>query len=107
MDTRLQKICEDIDGAQSVFVCGYDGLILDKYSKPNNGLDVDTTAAELSTAVGKLKNNHDKLLDMILTFSNSFIAIKVFEEGFAGVIMNKDGNLGRAKLELNKMKEMM
>lgn len=103
MNDKLKNMCEDIDGAQSVFVCGYDGLVIDKYIKSNASMDVDTVAAELSSAVVKLKNNQDKLLDMILTFSNSLIAVKIFEEGFAGVVMSKDGNLGHARLAIKNI----
>jgi predicted regulator of Ras-like GTPase activity (Roadblock/LC7/MglB family) len=103
MDPRLQKICDEVDGAIAAFTCGYDGILLDKHQKAT--VDVDLVAASLSGAVKNLKGyREDQISDILLTFANTIVAIKVFEEYFAGVIMSKDGNLGRAKLELNKLK---
>ena len=104
MNEQLKDICENTDGAISAFVCGYDGVLLGEYIKFSSDahVDIEAMAAELSSVIMKLKNY--KMADMMITFIDTCVVVKTFDYGFSGLMMNRDGNLGRAKLELNKMK---
>ena len=95
---KLQQLVEDVDGCTASFFCGYDGLLIDKFEKSDGGLD--EIAAEWSSICSQIGPSQFK--DMIITLNNGVLAIKPFEIGFVAIVLSPDGNVGRAKFELNK-----
>ena len=95
---NLRETLESIDGATDIFFCGYDGLVIDKYGVA----DTDLLAATYATVHRHLIHDNQSFKEMICIFDKSFVVVRWLEDGFLGVIMGLDGNIGRAKLELNK-----
>lgn len=100
---KLHDIIQDIDGACDGAYCGYDGLILARYIKFETPIDVELVCANFVSIIKTLKQTGNNPKDIITTFDKHIIFIKVLEEGFVCVVMNADGNLGRAKLECARL----
>jgi len=96
---NLKQTLEAIDGATDVFFCGYDGIVIEKI--PNKD-DIDSISAYCATAYKHFKIENNEFKEMICLFERSILVVRWLEDGFVGVCMGLDGNIGRAKLELNK-----
>jgi len=102
LEDKLKTICDNVDGSVGAFFSGYDGIVISKYeSRP---IDSDLIAANFSSLIKGLNNvSSEKIEDILLTFTSVVVAIKTSEDGFLSLVLSKDGNLGRAKLELNRI----
>ncbi len=102
---KLQSLCDEIDGAVGSFFCGFDGILIEQYKTPAITYDFDEIAANWADITSKLMHQDNMLSDFIATFEHNIIAIKPLgEDGFIGIVMSKDANIGRAKFELNKIR---
>lgn len=100
---KLLQILSNIDGACDGAFCGYDGMIIARHTLSSIPLDVELICANFVSVIRTLKNTGNNPKDIITTFEKHTIFIKVLEDGFVCLIMNVDGNLGRAKLECSKL----
>jgi len=106
MDAFTEKtlnLLNNIDGACEGAFCGMDGIIISKYTLLSVPLDMELICANFVTVIKTLKSMGNNPKDIITTFEKHTIFIKVLEEGFVCLIMNVDGNLGRAKLECSRL----
>jgi predicted regulator of Ras-like GTPase activity (Roadblock/LC7/MglB family) len=94
----IRETLKAIDGATDIFFCGYDGIVVER----SHGSDIDMLAAHCATAFKKISIENNGFKEMICVFEKSFLVVRWMEDGFLGVLMGLDGNIGRAKLELNK-----
>lgn len=104
LQSKLQSLCDEVDGAAFSFCCGLDGIIIDKNTKTSIDIDIDFLAANFASVIKNI--NYDakqQLVDMIVTLDNHIICIKIIPDAFIGLVMSKSGNVGRAKFELNKI----
>lgn len=99
LESKLKKLCEDVDGSIGAFFCGLDGIVIGIHQSRKTDVDMEFIAANFASVIKNLKD----VSDIIATFKNEIVAIKISQDGFVGVVMSKDGNLGRLKLELNKI----
>ena len=90
-------MAEDIDGCKVAFFCSYDGILIDQF-KIINDVDADLLGATWSDICRKINGFED----LFVTLENETVAVKPLEDGFVCVVLSKDGNIGRAKFELNK-----
>lgn len=106
LESKLKQLCENIDGAIAAFFCGYDGIMIGSNVARTTSVDVDFLAANLASVIHNINKNHE-IVDVIFTLKESVVAVKTFPEGFVGIVLSKDGNLGRCKLELNKVGDLL
>ena len=99
---KLSSMLNDIDGACEGVFCGHDGMIIARHSLINTPLDVELVCANFVSVIKTLKGTGNNPKDITTAFEKHTIFIKVLEAGFVAIIMNIDGNLGRAKLECSK-----
>ena len=99
---NLSDTLKSIDGASEIFFCGYDGIVIEKFSVLKSANDGELFAANCATAFNKMKIEDNRFKEMICVFEKNVVVAKWMEDGFIGVIMGLDGNIGRAKLELNR-----
>jgi predicted regulator of Ras-like GTPase activity (Roadblock/LC7/MglB family) len=85
------------------FVCGFDGILIDSDPHGADKLDIDFISANFATVLKNLNSGQDKIKDLIATFDGFVVCLKVLDDCFVGIIMGKDGNIGRAKFELGKI----
>jgi predicted regulator of Ras-like GTPase activity (Roadblock/LC7/MglB family) len=104
LQSKLQSLCSDVDGAAFSFCCGFDGIIIDKHAKGNVEIDVEFLAANFASVIKNISfDKKQKLIELIVTLESYVICIKILPDAFIGLGMAKDGNIGRAKFELNKI----
>lgn len=99
---NLNDTLKSIDGATDIFFCGYDGIVIEKFSNQNSNIDSELFAASLATTHNKMKIEGNKFKELICVFEKNVVVAKWMDDGFLGIIMGLDGNIGRAKLELNR-----
>jgi predicted regulator of Ras-like GTPase activity (Roadblock/LC7/MglB family) len=95
---KLEKIVLDVDGAQEAFFCGYDGIMIYRSGKRSSKIDSELFAAN---CVSSFKHLQD-LNEMICYFKDVIVICKLMEDGFFGLCLSLDGNVGRAKMEINR-----
>jgi len=103
LQSKTESICRDVDGAILSFFSGFDGLIIFKNTPAEAELYADNIAANLVETIRGFKSANMNLEDMIATCEGYILCLKVMEDGFFVVALTKEGNVGRAKMELNKL----
>jgi len=76
-------------------------LVIDSY-KNNN---IDLIVAKLSDCIKFSQIDNLKLKEIIIYYDKYVCLIRPFEYGFLLIILNENGNIGKAKLELNRIGE--
>ena len=99
---KIEKLADEIDGCSCAFFSGYDGIIIFKDQKQPCSIDPDFAAANFVSVIKNLTSKENELSEIMVSFSKSIVAIHVMEDGFIGLILSQDANVGRAKLELRK-----
>jgi predicted regulator of Ras-like GTPase activity (Roadblock/LC7/MglB family) len=100
---RLKILLENIDGGCEALFCGYDGLTIARHISNQTPLDGEILCANFVSVIKTLQKTSANPKDIIVTFEKHTIFIRILDDGFVCVIMNVDGNLGRAKLECSKL----
>lgn len=100
---KLSSILENIDGSCEGVFCGNDGIIIARHTSIAVTIDVELVCANFVSVIKTLTKTGNNPKDIITTFDKHTIFIKILEDGFVCIIMNVDGNLGRAKLECSKL----
>jgi predicted regulator of Ras-like GTPase activity (Roadblock/LC7/MglB family) len=99
---KLVNIAEEIEGVFDVAFVGYDGIIVCRHSKTSQ-IDMDMICAEFASVVKDIRTIDNALKDIIITFSGKLMVIKSMNDGFLCMAMSSDGNLGRARMIMNKL----
>ena len=99
----VDNIANNIDGCVCAFFCGYDGIIIFKKENQKSTIDPDYFAANFVSVIKKINIDENQLEEIIASFKSNSVAIHIMEDGFMGIIMSLDGNIGRAKLEMKKL----
>lgn len=100
---RANKILAEIDGASEAFFCGYDGIVIYRANSYASKIDVDTLAANYVTAFKHLPVIENQFKEMICYYEKFIVIVRLMDDGFFGIILGLDGNVGRAKMELNRL----
>jgi predicted regulator of Ras-like GTPase activity (Roadblock/LC7/MglB family) len=95
---KLEKIVSDVDGSQEAFFCGYDGIMIYRSTQRSSKIDCESFAANCVSSFKHLQDLHE----MICYFKDVIIICRLMQDGFLGLCMSLDGNVGRAKMEINK-----
>ena len=103
----IKETLKSIDGATEIFFCGWDGIVIEKFEITKSTIDVDLFAANCVTAFNRIKIEDNKFKEMICVFDKNVIVAKWMEDGFLGVIMGLDGNIGKAKVMLKQYGDRM
>lgn len=103
LQSKLDDLCSNVDGTTASFLCGFDGMLIGSTIKIKTNLDIDLFAANFATVIKNTNSGVEKLHDIIATFDSFVVCIRVIEDGFLGIVMGKDGNIGRAKFELTRI----
>lgn len=95
---KLEKIVADVDGSQEAFFCGYDGIMIYRSTLKSSRIDSEMFAANCVSSFKHLKD----LDEMICYFKDVIVICKLMQDGFLGLCMSLDGNVGRAKMEIHR-----
>jgi hypothetical protein len=102
----LKEISKNIDDLFEIVYCGFDGVIIDSHQNKRSGIIIDLFASQLADVFKKLKINGVNPKDIISTYDNYILIIKSLSDGFIFTVLDKEGNAGRTRIELNKIKEV-
>ena len=108
----LNNTVESVEGAYAIGLIGTDGIpveIIEAEADDRDDMEAnEQMAVELGGLMGALNRSASKLeggkiKDFIITGAErTFIASMVDKEYFLVLILNSDGNLGRARFELKQ-----
>ncbi|PYV45578.1 MAG: GTPase [Acidobacteria bacterium] len=108
----LESITNKVEGTLGAIVMGMDGISIEK-RLPAGDTNIEAMAAEYtsllkasSTAAQEI--GQGPLEELIVSTDSSLITIRMITpEYFLLLLLNKDGNLGRARFELKKAKHVL
>lgn len=98
----ISDTLKSIDGATDIFFCGYDGIVIEKFGSNRSIIDIDPIAANYVSAFRHLTISENQFKEIICYYEKFVVIVKLMDDGFIGIVLSLDGNIGRAKLELNK-----
>jgi predicted regulator of Ras-like GTPase activity (Roadblock/LC7/MglB family) len=104
----LRRIAQRVEGAQAVSLVGLDGIAIDSFAPASDGLSIESVAAELGAFVKAVEGPHASLEAKavqqltIVTDRATAILSRVTEEYYLLLLLSRDGNVGRARFELQK-----
>ncbi|ABA89369.1 GTPase-activating protein, putative [Syntrophotalea carbinolica DSM 2380] len=104
----LQDIVEQSGGGISSAVMGYDGIAIDQYEKPCEGIDLQLIAVEYANVLKEVK----RTVEILETGDMEEVAIRterftvliraLTDEYFVTLTLGRNGNFGKARYMLAK-----
>lgn len=94
---------EEVDGAYSAMLMGYDCIAIDEFNQGDAGFDVQMMIVEYATAIKEIRRTVEvvgagNMEEIAITTKNSRIIIRVLNDDlFSVFVMHKDGNVGKAR----------
>jgi predicted regulator of Ras-like GTPase activity (Roadblock/LC7/MglB family) len=107
----LQNIQQRVEGALAVSLIGLDGIAVE--SIKNDGVPLDVMGAEFGGFVKSMRlsntelNTGDVLQFSVVTEKYTAFLSAVTREYYVLLVMNPDGNQGRARFELARAKQQL
>jgi predicted regulator of Ras-like GTPase activity (Roadblock/LC7/MglB family) len=99
----LREIVDGTAGGVGAVLMGYDGIAIEQYFKPCDGVDLQMVAVEYSNVVKEIK----RTVDILNTGAMEEVAIKtgrfyviiraLTEEYFIALTLQRDGNFGKGR----------
>lgn len=99
----LTMMLEQVDGAYSVMLMGYDCIAIDEIHQGAADFDVQTMAVEYGTVIKEIRRTIEvvgagAMEEITITTAHSRMIIRVLsDEFFAAFVLPKSGNLGKAR----------
>ena len=112
LDEILAMLVEDVDGAAAAAVAGMDGLLVEQY--PPEDMDLAPVAAELTNVLSHARAGLSQLLDagelseLVLRFDERLAFVRFLDRDiYCLIILDGEGNLGKARLCATKAAERL
>jgi len=108
----LESITGKVEGTLGAIVMGMDGISVEKCF-PLGSDNIESLAAEYTPLLKASSNafqdiGHGPLQELIVSTDSNIIAIRMITaEYFLLLLLNSDGNIGRARFELKKAKHAL
>jgi predicted regulator of Ras-like GTPase activity (Roadblock/LC7/MglB family) len=105
----LDSLINKVEGAIGAIVMGMDGISIEKRHS-DNGRNIEALAAEYTPLLKASSATTQEMTlgsldELIVSAGTRTIAVRMITaEYFLLVLLNKDGNIGRARFELRKAK---
>jgi predicted regulator of Ras-like GTPase activity (Roadblock/LC7/MglB family) len=99
----LTTMLEQVEGAYSVMLMGYDCIAIDEIQQGSADFDVQTMAVEYGTVIKEIRRTIEvigagEMEEITITTARSRMIIRVLnDEFFAAFVLSKNGNLGKAR----------
>jgi predicted regulator of Ras-like GTPase activity (Roadblock/LC7/MglB family) len=99
----LRGIVEGTGGGVGAVLMGYDGIAIDQYFKPREGLDLQLMAVEYANVLKEIKTTVDILNSgdleevSIRTGMFYFVIRSLTEDYFVALTLEHDGNFGKGR----------
>ena len=112
-DELLESITGKVEGTLGAVVMGMDGISVEKCLPPRGSANIESLAAEYTpllraSSTASEDVGHGPLQELIVSTDSNIIAIRMITaEYFLLLLLNRDGNIGRARFELKKAKHAL
>lgn len=99
----LQQIVEETRGGAGAVLMGYDGIAIDQYFKPVEGMDLQLIAVEYANILKEIKNTADILEsgfmeEVTIKTERFYILVRILnDEYFVAMTIDRDGNFGKGR----------
>ncbi|RME35990.1 MAG: roadblock/LC7 domain-containing protein [Deltaproteobacteria bacterium] len=99
----LQKIVEETRGGAGAVLMGYDGIAIDQYFRPIEGVDLQLIAVEYANILKDIKRTAEILdsgeMEEVTIRTGGFqVLIRVLNDDyFVALTIEKDGNFGKGR----------
>jgi predicted regulator of Ras-like GTPase activity (Roadblock/LC7/MglB family) len=103
----LRNLVNEAEGISAVLM-GYDGLPVDQFERPCEGIDLHMVAVEYANVLKEVKNavellNTGALEEMAIRTERFYVIIRaVTEDYFVTLTMERDGNFGKGRYLLTR-----
>lgn len=102
----LQNIVENTRGGVGAILLGYDGIAIDQYLKPVEGVDPQLVAVEYANILKDIKKTAEilesgNMEEVAIKTDRYYVLIRVVnDEYFIAMTLELDGNFGKARYML-------
>lgn len=99
----LREIVDGTAGAVGAVLMGYDGIAVEEYFKPREGVDLHLIAVEYANVLKEIKKTteilHTGLMEEVSVKTERFQVVirTITEEYFVAVTLQQGGNFGKAR----------
>jgi len=99
----LQTIVEQTRGGIGAVLLGYDGISIDQYFQPVDGVDLQLIAVEYANILKEIKKTAEILEsgvmeEVAIKTERFYVIIRVLnDEYFVALTIQRDGNFGKAR----------
>jgi hypothetical protein len=105
IENKIKELASNIDELFEIFYCGYDGMIISAHQVKKSGLNAEYFSAKYTDAIKSLRVDDLNLKDLVAYYDKYVIMVRSFNMGYVCLILEPGANVGRARIELNKLKE--
>ncbi len=109
----LQKIVEETAGGVGAVLMGYDGIAIDQYFKPREGVDLQMIAVEYANLLKDIRRTAEILEagameEVSIRTERFFVTIRTLtDEYFVALTVERDGNPGKGRYLLLREAERL
>lgn len=99
----LTGMIQQVEGAYSVMMMGYDCIAIDEVHQGDPGFDVQMMIVEYATVIKEIQRTVEvvgagDMEEITITTQQSCMLLRVLnEELFAAFVLSRDGNVGKAR----------
>jgi len=99
----LQRIVEETGGGIGAILMGFDGIAIDQYFQPCEGVDLHQVAVEYANMLKEIKNageilNTGELEEVSIRTERFYVVVRVLsDEYFVALTIDGQGNFGQGR----------
>lgn len=104
----LQRIVDETGGGVGAVLMGYDGIAIDQFFLPEEGLDLQMVAIEYSNVLKEIRKTAELLklgeMEEVSIKTERFIIVirMITAEYFVALTLKRDGNFGKGRYLLTR-----
>ncbi|ALC16907.1 GTPase [Desulfuromonas soudanensis] len=104
----LQGIVQQSGGGIGAVLMGYDGIAIEEYSEPTEGIDLHMVAVEYANVLKEIKNtaeilDNGDMEEVSIKTDRFYVVIRVLtDDYFVALILDRAGNFGKGRYLLTK-----
>jgi predicted regulator of Ras-like GTPase activity (Roadblock/LC7/MglB family) len=104
----LQGIVQQSGGGIGAVLMGYDGIAIEEYSEPAEGIDLHMVAVEYANVLKEIKNtaeilDNGDMEEVSIKTDRFYVVIRVLtDDYFVALILDRGGNFGKGRYLLMK-----
>jgi len=107
-ESALRAIVEETSGGVAAVLMGYDGIAVEQYFQPREGVELQLIAVEYANVLKEIKKtveilNIGRMEEVSIKTSNFFVVIYTLtDEYFVALTLERDGNFGKGRYLLRR-----